>query len=114
MPPPPGVAFSQGGVLSGWPTDTGTYTFQVGVTDGTQTAGRGMTVHVAEPALTLQQVLNLEFQGQVPANDDETRYLDLQGNHNNTFDIGDLLRWLVRTGQVAAAGPAVTAARVRP
>jgi len=38
----------------------------------------------------------------------------LQGNHNNTFDIGDVLRWLVRTGQVAAAGPAVTAARVRP
>ncbi|HXL06479.1 MAG TPA: M6 family metalloprotease domain-containing protein [Gemmatimonadales bacterium] len=112
--PPPGVTFSQGGVLSGWPTDTGTYTFQVGVTDGTQTTGRGMTLHIAEPALTLQQVLNLEFQGQVPANDDQTRYLDLQGNHNNTFDIGDFLRWLVRTGQVAAAGPAVTAARVRP
>ena len=112
--PPPGVTFSQGGVLSGWPTDTGTYTFQVGVTDGTQTAGRGMTVHVAEPALTLQQVLNLEFQGQVPAIDDQTRYLDLQGNHNDSFDIGDFLRWLVRTGQVPAPGPAVTAARARP
>ena len=59
-------------------------------------------------------MLNLEFQGQVPAIDDQTRYLDLQGNHNNSFDIGDFLRWLVRTGQVPAPGPAVTAARARP
>ena len=107
---PPGLALSQGGVLSGWPIDTGAYTFQVGVTDGTQTTGRSMTLHVAEPSLTLQQVLNLEFQGQVAANDDQTRYLDLQGNHNNTFDIGDFLRWLGRTGQVAP----ITAARARP
>jgi immune inhibitor A len=112
--PPPGLTLSQGGVLAGWPTDTGTYTFQVKVTDGTQTVTRGMTVHVVEPTLTLQQVVNLEFQGPVPANDDQTRYLDLQGNNNNTFDIGDFLRWLGRTGHAAPAGTAVTASRVRP
>src|SRR5204862_226861 len=50
--PPPGLALSPGGVLSGWPTDTGAYTFQVSVTDGTQTAARGMTLHVGEPSLT--------------------------------------------------------------
>src|SRR5207244_10021174 len=65
--PPPGMTFSQGGVLSGWPTDTGTYTFQVGVTDGTQTTGRGMTLHVAEPAVTLQQVPTPDVQAQWPA-----------------------------------------------
>jgi len=112
--PPPGLTFSQGGVLSGWPTDTGTYTFQVSVTDGTQTAGRGMTLHVVEPSLTLQQVLNLEFQGPAPVNDDQRRYLDLQGNNNNMFDIGDFLRWLGRTGQVAPAGTSVRVARARP
>jgi len=111
--PPPGLALSPGGVLSGWPTDTGAYTFQVSVTDGTQTAARGMTLHVGEPSLTLQQVVNLEFQGPIAANGDQTRYLDLQGNRNDMFDIGDFLRWLVRTGQVAPAGPAVTA-RARP
>jgi len=111
--PPPGLALSPGGVLSGWPTDTGAYTFQVSVTDGTQTAARGMTLHVGEPSLTLQQVVNLEFQGPAAANGDQTRYLDLQGNRNDMFDIGDFLRWLVRTGQVAPAGPAVTA-RARP
>ena len=112
--PPPGVGLSPGGVLSGWPTDTGTYAFQVSVTDGTQTAARGMTLHVGEPALTLQDVVNLEFQGPAAANGDQTRYLDLQGNRNDMFDIGDFLRWLARTGQAAPAGPAVTAARARP
>lgn len=106
----PGLTVSQGGVLSGWPTDTGTYTFQVSVTDGTQTARRGMTLHVLEPSLTLQQVLSLEFQGPASLNDDRRRYLDLQGNRNGAFDIGDFLRWLGRTGQVAP----VTAARARP
>lgn len=112
--PVPGLALSQAGVLSGWPTDTGTYTFQVSVSDGTQTAGRGMTLQVREPSLTLQQVLSLEFQGPTPVNDDQRRYLDLQGNRNNTFDIGDFLRWLGRTGQVAPAKTPVTAARARP
>jgi M6 family metalloprotease-like protein len=112
--PPSGLSLSQGGVLSGWPTDTGTSTFQVSVTDGTQTTGRGMTLHVLEPSLTLQEVLSLEFQGPGPANDDQRRYLDLQGNRNNTFDIGDFLRWLGRTGQVAPAQAPVAAARARP
>ena len=100
--------------MSAWPTDRGTYAFQVSVTDGTQTAARGMTRHVGEPALTLQDVVNLEFQGPAAANGDQTRYLDLQGNRNDMFDIGDFLRWLARTGQAAPAGPAVTAARARP
>jgi len=108
--PPPGLALSPGGVLSGWPTDTGTYTFQVSVTDGTQTAARGMTLHVGEPSLTLQQVVNLEFQGPAAANGDQRRYLDLQGNRNDMFDIGDFLRWLGRSGQVAP----MAAARARP
>ena len=101
-------------MLSAWPTDRGTYAFQVSVTDGTQTAARGMTLHVGEPSLTLQQVVNLEFQGPAAANGDQTRYLDLQGNRNDMFDIGDFLRWLGRTGQVAPAGAPVTAARARP
>src|SRR5438105_15127963 len=51
--PVPGLTLSQGGVLSGWPTDTGTYAFQVSVTDGTRSAARGMTLHVLEPSLAL-------------------------------------------------------------
>ena len=101
--PPPGLALSSGGgVLSGAPTDTGAYVFRVSVTDGAATSRRTMTLRVAEPSLTLQQVLNLAFAGPFPAGDDRRRYLDLQGNGNGMLDIGDVLRWLQRTGNLGA------------
>jgi len=100
--PPPGLALSSAGLLSGAPTDTGAYVFRVSVTDGAATSRRTMTLRVAEPSLTLQQVLNLAFAGPFPAGDDLRRYLDLQGNGNGMLDIGDVLRWLQRTGNLGA------------
>jgi len=113
---PPGVALSSSGALSGAPTDTGAYTFRTSVTDGSKTARRTLTLQVVEPTLTLQQALNVGFQGLAPASDDQRRYLDLQGNHNGTFDLGDLLKWLSRTGNLsaAAASTRVPAAARRP
>ena len=102
---PLGVALSSSGALSGAPTDTGTYTFRTSVTDGSKTARRTLTLQVVEPALTLKQALNVGFQGPAPASDDQRRYLDLQGNRNGTFDLGDLLRWLSRTGNLSAPAP---------
>jgi M6 family metalloprotease-like protein len=99
---PPGLTLTNAGLLSGAPTDTGTYTFRTTVTSGVSTARRAFTLRVSEPALTLQQVLALAFQGQGTTTDDQHRYLDLQGNANGTFDLGDVLRWLERTGNVAA------------
>ena len=72
------------------------------MTDGAATSRRTMTLRVAEPSLTLQQVLNLAFAGPFPAGDDLRRYLDLQGNGNGMLDIGDVLRWLQRTGNLGA------------
>ena len=111
---PSGLAVSPTGVVSGAPTDTGTYAFRVSVTDGTQTARRTLTLHVVEPTLTMQQVLDLGFLGPAPAGDDRRRYLDLQGNANGTFDIGDVARWLARTGNGAAPGATARTAGRRP
>ena len=112
---PSGLAVSAAGVLSGAPGDTGTFTFRVRVTDGTQTAHHTLTLRVVEPMLTLPQVLDLGFQGPVPVpGDDRRRYLDLQGNGNGTFDIGDVARWLARTGNGAAPGATARAAGRRP
>ena len=111
---PPGLTVSPTGVLSGAPTDTGKFTFRVSVTDGTQTARRTLTLHVVEPTLTMQQVLDLGFLGPAPAGDDRRRYLDLQGNANGTFDIGDVARWLARTGNGAAPGATARTAGRRP
>ncbi len=112
--PPPGMTLSSGGVLSGAPSDTGTYSFQANVTDGTHTASRGMTLSVTEPTLTQQQVLNLAFQGQATLGDDQRRYLDAQGNNDGIFDLGDVLRWLARNGKVTLPAPPLRAARARP
>lgn len=99
---PPGVTLTSAGGLSGAPTDTGAYTFRTTVTSGASTARRSFTLRVNEPVLTLQQVLTLAFQGPTATTDDRRRYLDMQGNANGTFDLGDVLRWLERTGNVAA------------
>ncbi len=99
---PPGLALTSAGRLSGAPTDTGTYTFRATVTSGASTARRAFTLRVSEPVLTLQQVLALAFQGPGATTDDQRRYLDVQGNANGKFDLGDVLRWLQRTGNVAA------------
>jgi hypothetical protein len=100
---PPGMALSGAGVVSGPPVDTGTYTFAARVKSGTDSARRVFTLRVGEPVLPLQVVLALGFQGPQPASDNQRRYLDLQGNGNGTFDIGDVLRWLARTGNPAAS-----------
>jgi len=113
--PPPNVLLSPSlGAFSGAPGDTGMFTFRVRVTDGTSTAHRTLTLRVAEPTLTLQQVLALGFQGPAPASDDRRRYLDLQGNRDGTFDIGDVARWLARTGSSAAPGAPARAPGRRP
>lgn len=113
--PPPGIdVTTTTGALSGAPADTGTYTFRVSATDGPQTSRRTLTLRVAEPSLALPQVLNVAFQGPAATTDDQRRYLDAQGNANGTFDIGDVLRWLERTGNVAAAGGRVPAPGGRP
>jgi M6 family metalloprotease-like protein len=100
--PPPGLTLTSAGRLSGAPTDTGTYGFRTTVTSGTLSARRVFTLRVTEPVLTLQQVLTLAYQGPYATTDDQRKYLDLQGNANGTFDLGDVLRWLERTGNVAA------------
>ena len=112
--PPPGTGLSAAGVVTGPPADTGTYTFAAKLKSGTDSARRVFTLRVREPVLTLQQVLTLGFQGPQPASDDQRRYLDLQGNGNGSFDIGDVLRWLARTGNPAASAALPPRAGRRP
>ncbi|HYT04499.1 MAG TPA: M6 family metalloprotease domain-containing protein [Gemmatimonadales bacterium] len=112
--PPPAVALSGTGALTGAPTDTGTYGFGVTVTSGTSTSRRVFTLRVNEPTLTVPQVLGLAFLGPRLATDNQRRYLDLQGNANGTFDLGDFLRWMERTGNLAAPVARIEARRYRP
>src|SRR5438876_84606 len=111
---PPAAGWADRGDVGGATTETGTFMFRVSVTDGTQTARRTLTLQVVEPTLTMQQVLDLGFLGPAPASDDRRRYLDFQGNANGAFDIGDVARWLARTGNGAAPGAAARPSGRRP
>jgi hypothetical protein len=50
---PPGLALSTGGVLSGTPTTRGTSSFTVGVTDGSQSATKALSLAVLAPNTSL-------------------------------------------------------------
>src|SRR6266851_1130212 len=110
---PRGLTFTSACLLGAAPTETGTYTLRTTVTSGTSTARRTFTLRVSEPVLTLQEVLALAFQGPGATTGDHRRYLDAQGNANGTFELGDVLRWLERTGNVAATPPLLRVGKVR-
>ena len=93
------------GVVSGFPHQTGNFTYTASVTSGAQTQAKTFTFSVAAPTLTTNNVLLQLFGSGSPLSADEQRYLDFLGNNNNGFDIGDFLAWVKATG--APLSPAV-------
>ena len=86
------------GVVSGFPQQTGNFSYTASVTSGAQTQARTFTFSVTAPTLTTNNVLQQLFGSGSPLSVDEQRYLDFLGNNNGTFDIGDFLAWVKATG----------------
>jgi len=91
---------SVAGVLRGVPEEQGesTVTLVVAV-GGLEARGRfGISVRAPElqPDAVVEQLL-----GTGSLTQEQTRYLDLQGNRNGKLDVGDVRAWLLRTGQVS-------------
>ena len=86
---PQGLTLSPAGVLSGVPEETGTFTFTARVAGATRSGIRVFTLSVVRPTVQVTAAINhlLGMPGQLSA--DMARYLDLQGNRNGRFDIGD-------------------------
>lgn len=105
--PPPGLRLVPStGVLTGIPEATGSFTFTVRVTADIFQVERTYSLDVRAPSLALDGVLD-HLLGIAPSlSQDELRYLDLLGNGNGRFDVGDFRAWLVATGQLAPA-PAI-------
>jgi hypothetical protein len=109
---PPGVTLdSVTGVLSGAPTVSGAFTFSVRVTAGTQFGFARFTLAVKRPALALQDAVDVLLGVSGALTEAEQRFLDLQGNQNDRYDIGDLRAWLQT--QAAAGDTAATAMLAR-
>ncbi|HKI94457.1 MAG TPA: M6 family metalloprotease domain-containing protein [Gemmatimonadales bacterium] len=114
---PPGVTFTQTGIIGGLPSATGEYTLSVRVTSGLQHLDFPLTLDVVAPTLATDAVVNAVVGTGPPLPDDDVRYLDLLGNRNGRADVGDFLAWVQATGAPVSAAQAArlaSALRKRP
>ena len=99
---PQGLTLRTDGVVSGFPRRSGAFTYTAKlVSCFTQT--RTFTLSVTVPTLATADVTTQLLGPTSPLTTDETRYLDLLGNSNGSFDIGDFLAWVKVTGAPSSA-----------
>ena len=88
------------GILSGSPTDSGSFAFDARATSGGQSATGHFTLHV-----TREQLMQIEIDAIATAllggpalTTDQVQYLDQHGNNNGILDVGDLRAYLRARG----------------
>ncbi len=62
-----------------------------------------MAITIVAPTLVLDDVLDDILDIADKLSPEERVFLDLVGNENGVFDVGDFLAWVESTGQMAAA-----------
>ncbi len=112
---PAGLSFNptaEGAELVGVPEETGTFPVSMRVTSGNLAATRDFQLEIGAPALDVGRLVDQLLEGAELLTADEVRYLDLLGNRNDSFDVGDLLAWLdAGNGPGAEATALLDAAR---
>ena len=101
--PPPGLTLAANGNITGPASDTGSFMADVTVTSGAQTDVLSLQFTVTEPQLPTGNVVNHILGTASVLSVDELNYLDLVGNQNAGFDVGDFLAWVDRTGATPTA-----------
>jgi hypothetical protein len=99
---PSGLTLAVNGRITGIPATTGSSTFTVRVTSGAQQQQQQFGVTIAAPTLATAAVVTRLLTGSGALSADDLKYLDLLGNKNNTFDVGDFLAWVQATGATPA------------
>jgi hypothetical protein len=100
---PPGLQLTPGGVLIGTPANDSSYTFTVRVISGQQFLDLALRVAITAPTLAVTNVVSQLLSGGTHLTANEMTYLDLLGNHNSQYDVGDFTAWLDKTGTVVSA-----------
>jgi M6 family metalloprotease-like protein len=103
---PSGLAFSTSGRITGFPGQTGLFTFTVRVTSLGQQQQQQYSITVTAPTLVASTVLSELLNGAGTLTIDELRYLDQLGNKScsvlnaapSCLDVGDFLAWVQATG----------------
>jgi hypothetical protein len=97
---PRGIALNSAtGILTGVPTDTGSFAFTARAASGTRTGSRSFTLLITPVAVSTPDVVNALVGGTAlsPA---LVQFLDSHGNHNGMLDVGDLRAFLRAQGQL--------------
>ena len=99
---PAGLAFTATGRFTGTPTELGTFPITVKVTSGRQTLTADVTISITAPALAVDEAV-AGLVGDSTLSASQIAYLDLLGNQNGLFDLGDFLAWVEATGATPSA-----------
>ena len=99
---PDGLGLAATGGMTGIPTKTGSFNATARVTSGSQTSDVAVAISVTAPTLTLGTVVAHILGTASGLTADELKYLDLLGNNNGGFDVGDFLAWVDFTGATPA------------
>ncbi len=94
---PAGLAFQaavDGGQLLGVPEETGVFDVSIVVTSSNLSATLDLQLQVNAPPVEVDRLVDQLIDGGQLLTADEVRYLDLLGNTNGGFDLGDFLAWL--------------------
>jgi len=102
---PPGLTLSAAGELSGVATQSGTFTFAVRADAAAQAGYKAFAVTITVPSVSVDAA-SQHLLGGAQLDPALQRYLDLQGNNNGRFDVGDFRAFLRANGQLPAAAVA--------
>jgi hypothetical protein len=100
---PPGIDLNVAtGVLSGTPEQSGHFDFTLRVDGESKFGFANLFIAVVDPVIATQDVVNaiLGIDGLITP--EVETFLDLQGNENGQFDIGDVQAYLRARGQISA------------
>ncbi len=110
---PTGVTVRQGGLVAGIPEETGAFLATVRVRSGNQAVDTPVSILVSAPQLVATRVVGhlVGPAARQTLTVDELRYLDLIGNRNGLFDVGDFLAFVQTAGGAVSANVMAEALR---
>jgi M6 family metalloprotease-like protein len=96
---PTGMSLSTAtGIISGVPRVDGSFEFSVEAVSAALSDQQDLTLTVTRPTLVLDDVVNHLLGAASTLTHDEERFLDIIGNANSRFDIGDFRAYLQESG----------------
>jgi immune inhibitor A len=106
-PVPAGLTInSTSGVMTGVPEEDGDFTLIYEARSGALSDTDTLYVSISRPSLTLESVINHLISPVATLTPDEARYVDIIGNNDGTFDVGDFRAFLQDAGIIADLVPA--------